>query len=234
MAATRSPSEGAAPGGVTARRLVLVGGGDHARVILDAAMARSEDWSVEGFTDPDPEAAGRAGIGLAHLGDDAAASGRFAAMPPDRRPWLILGIGGPPELRRRAAAAFGTELNWATLIHPAATVSPSAAVLEGTVVLAGAIVNAGARLGRHVIVNSGAVVEHDVVLGDHVAVAPGAIIGGGARIGEDSVIALGAMVRDHVTVGRDVVVGMGAVVVDDVPSGTTVVGSPARPIESRR
>jgi acetyltransferase EpsM len=228
MATVETAPQGADPrGSVTPRPLVIVGGGEHARVVADAARSRPDLWQLTGFTDPAGNAAG-AGMGLVHLGDDAAFVTDLAATPVIARPALVLGFGAPLAARRRAAVAFGSEADWATVVHGSAWVSPSAVIEPGAVVLAGAIVNAGARVGAHAIVNSGAVVEHDVIVGPGAHLGPGVVVGGGARIGDESMIGLGAAVRDHISIGRRTVVGMGAVVVADVADDTTVVGVPAR------
>ena len=211
------------------RPLVIVGGGEHAAVVADAARTHGDAWQLLGFTDPslDPALADR--LGLDRLGDDAALVDRLAGSGSEA-PWLVIGFGSPAGARRAAVERFGDAAQWPAIVHADAWVSPSAVLGKGAVILAGATVNAGARIGNHVIVNTRAVVEHDVRLGDFVHVAPAAVIGGGATVGADAFIGLGALVRDHVEVGSGATVGMGAVVVDDVGSETTVIGSPARPL----
>ncbi len=212
------------------RPLVVLGGGEHARVVIDAALTRPEAWRVEGVVDPEPAERTRQLLGVAHLGDDRAFERWLAGRDPDDRPWLVIGVGAAPgaEVRRRLAALHARSGRWATIVHAAAWVSPAATLEAGSVVLAGAVVNAGARIEAHAIVNSRAVVEHDAVVGAFAHLAPGAIVGGGARIGDDAFVGQGALVRDHVTVGAGATVGMGAVAVADVPAGARVVGSPAR------
>jgi acetyltransferase EpsM len=220
---------------VTGKPLVIVGGGEHAVVVLEAARSRLGAWDIVGFSDR--TRASRLAArepAIQDLGDDAALAARLARDPdgadPDRAPALVLGIGGGTRPGDRAAAvnAFGAGTDWATIVHADASVSPSARLGAGTVVGAGAILQAGVVAGRHVIVNSGAIVEHDVVLGDFTHDGPGAAIGGGTRIGAGVFVGLGARVRDHITVGDGATIGMGAVVVADVAPGRTVVGVPAR------
>jgi len=205
---------------------VIVGGGEHARVVAEAALARPDAWQVLGFTIGEHEEARPGFLGLTALGTDEDLLARLRDQPAT---WLVLGFDRPAHVRRAVVEHFGATARWATIVHPAAVVSASATLENGSVVLAAAVVNTGARVGPHAIVNSGAIVEHDVEVGAHAHVAPGAVIGGGATIGERSLIGLGARIRDHVTVGADATVGMGAVVVGDVPDGAEVVGVPARP-----
>jgi acetyltransferase EpsM len=232
MATLQTATQGADPrAGVISRNLIIVGGGEHARVVADAARSRPGVWQLLGFSDPVGHAAG-VGISLEHLGDDATVATLLASMPPADRPALVLGFGGSLSTRRHATATFGPDAEWATIIHDAATISESAVMEPGAVILAGAVVNAGALVGGHAIVNSGAIVEHDVHVGAGTHLAPGVVVGGGTRIGEDVMVGLGAVIRDHISIGDRAVVGMGAVVVADVADGATVIGVPARP--SRR
>lgn len=224
MATARPAAQGARPDpALTPQPLVLLGGGEHAAVIADAARTRTDVWRLAGFVDPRPASEAGERLRLTHLGgDDVLTDGALGDA------WLILAFGS---ISRRVALVgrLGVEQRWATVVHNAAWVSPDAELGPGVAVLAGAVVNHGARVGAHAIVNSGAVVEHDVRLGAHAHLAPGVVVGGGARIGSRAFVGLGALIRDHVVVGDQAVIGMGAVVRSDVGAGDTVVGEPARP-----
>jgi acetyltransferase EpsM len=210
------------------RPLILVGGGEHARVVAEAARSTGK-WQIVGVADPAGADETVATFGIAHLGDDDDLATRLASASQGDRPWLIVSIGAilDGSARGRVAARFEQE-RWASIVHAAAWVSPTAEVEPGAVVMAGAVVNAGARIGAHAIVNTGAIIEHDVVVGAFARIGPRAIVGGGTVIGVDAMIGLGAAVRDHVSVGAGATVGMGAVVTSAVASGATVVGVPAR------
>jgi acetyltransferase EpsM len=208
------------------RELILIGGGEHAHVVLDAVRGQAAHWSVIGFVDPR-----RGGdleeMGLAWLGDDDSASDTV------RGRCCIVAIGEIGDTDRREAivnryASLG--VIWATVMHDRAVVSPSAVLEPGVTVLAGAVVNHGARVGAHGIVNTGAIVEHGVDLEPFVHIGPGAVIGGGTAVGRGAYIGLGARVRDHIRIGAHAVIGMGAVVIKDVANDAMVVGVPALPI----
>lgn len=206
------------------RPLVVVGGGEHARVVVEAARSRPDEWEVVGYVDRAPTSI----PDLPWLGDDDA----FVSAGGWRGALLVLGVGWSGTVARdeivRRYDAVGAA--WTAVVHAWARVSPRALVAEGAVVLAGAIVNGGAALGAHCVVNTGAVIEHDVRLGRHVHAAPGAVLGGGVEVGDHAHLGLGCRIRDHVRIGERAVVGMGATVVRPVAAGVTVVGTPARPV----
>jgi acetyltransferase EpsM len=208
------------------RDLVLLGGGEHARVVLDAARLSGE-WNVIGFTDPSATTA-LLGDGLTRLGEDDAVETVDAAG--------VVAVGGTADggTRARIANAVQPRGGWATVIHPSAVVAADSTISAGAVLLAGVIVNPGAMIGAHAIINSGAVIEHDVHIGELTHIGPAVAVGGGARIGSRVFVGIGARIRDHIAVGDDAVIGMGAVVVANVDPGTTVIGVPARAVAVRR
>lgn len=204
-------------------RIVLIGGGEHARVVMDAIRSRTVH-ELAGFVDPEACDETCARLGVARLGGEDAL---------DRQAGLlgVLGFAALETRQRRAEAVRRLSprlAGWAAVVHSTAWVSPSAIVGEGAVIMAGAVVQTGAHIGAHCVVNTGAIVEHDVVLGEHAQLAPGVVLGGGVRIGAAAYIGLGAAVRDHVSVGPGATVGMGAVVVRNVAAETRVMGVPAR------
>jgi sugar O-acyltransferase (sialic acid O-acetyltransferase NeuD family) len=212
------------------RSLIVIGGGEHARVVIDTARSRPDEWQVVGFVDASPRPETVEGLRVPWLGSDEDV---FRQEDWTRNAVYVLGIGWPrPRLPREQIVARYEErgVTWAAVVHSRAWVSPEAKLGRGVVVCAGAMVNVGAVIGVHSVVNTGAVVEHDAKLGAHAHAGPGAIVGGGADVGDGAFLGLGCRIRDHVRVGREATVAMGAVVVSEVANGQTVRGVPARPV----
>lgn len=204
------------------RGIVLIGGGEHARVVGEAVLAGRVP--LLGFVDPSECRETEQRLDTRRLGDDGALDELPGAL-------AVLAFGGVGDVAARVAAVErlrAAVAGWAVVIHPSAVVSPTARVGEGSVVMAGAVIQSGARIGAHCVVNTGAIVDHDTTIGDQAQIAPGAVLGGGVTIGAGAYVGLGARVRDHVRIGAGAVVGMGAVVVRDVESNQCVMGVPAR------
>jgi sugar O-acyltransferase (sialic acid O-acetyltransferase NeuD family) len=215
------------------RPLVILGTGGGALDLLDVveainSAAASPEWAPVGFLD-DARGPGGRHLGLAVLGPlrDAARHADCA---------FINTIGSDRSFRRLpeilAATGLGRE-RFATLVHPGAGVSSRARLGRGVVVNHGATVGGGAVVGDFVTLCPGVVVGHDSVVGDHAILAPGAVVSGLVRVERNAYVGARAVVRQDLRVGERALVGMGAVVVRDVPPGATVVGNPARPLESR-
>ena len=200
------------------KQLVVIGGGEHARVVIEAAT----EWSIVGYVDREQGETARR-LAVEWLGNDETYLAKHRGAPH----LCVLGVGYLGEPRTALVCQY-QGVRWATVVHQRAWVSPTATLGEGVVVLAGAVINSGARVGEHSIVNTGAIVEHDVDVGAFSHIAPGVTIGGGARIGSSCHLGLGSSIRDHVTIGAQATVGMGAVVVSNVASGAKVLGVPAK------
>lgn len=212
-------------------RCIILGGGGHARVLVDLMRAAGLG-DPEGILDADEARWGASLDGIPILGGDDL----LPKVCEDGVSSFVVGLGsardtGPRRRLFELALEHGVEP--LSLRHPSAVCSGAATIGPGCQLLPGSIVNAGASLGSNVIVNSGAIVEHDCRVGDHVHVATGACLASGVAVGTGSHVGIGAVVRQRVTIGNDAVVGAGAVVVADVPPATIVVGVPAAPVRSR-
>ena len=204
--------------------IVVVGGGGHARVVVDALQCAG--LQVKGVVAPATEGKREAGIPhAAYLGTDDALAGQAETVN------LANGLGSVAEPSKRADvferySQLG--FKFVQVIHPSATIAGSAELSEGVQVMAGAVIQPAAKLGRNVLVNTRASIDHDCVIGDHVHIAPGATLSGGVAVGSRAHIGAGAVVVQGRTVGAGAIVGAGAAVVDNVPPGAVVVGVPAK------
>ena len=200
--------------------VVLIGGGGHAKSLLNADC----DVNFAGYVDRSPSP----GFELPYLGDDS----DFLAKSPIEQPAVHIAFVSGPDCtmaaRRRIIERYRAYRS-ATLVAATASIAPGTTLGYGCALLRGAIVN-GARLGAYCVVNTGAIVEHDVRLGENVFVGPGAVVCGGVTAGDDCYVGAGAIVRNGVSICSGVTVGMGAVVVRDITEAGTYVGNPARKI----
>lgn len=210
-------------------RLIVVGTGDHARVVAD--LARAAGYELAGHVEPDAARlatlAWNAGAPLLGGLDE-----RFEWAEAHRDARFVVAIGDN-DVRRglfeRFRDAIGLEP--VELVHPTATLLGGATIGPGAQVCAMAMIGVDARVGEDVILNSAASVDHDVILGPHSFVGPGVRLAGRVRVGEGAHVGIGAVVREGTIIGPGALVAAGAVVVDDVPAGTRVAGVPARPMD---
>lgn len=199
-------------------RLVVIGAGGHAKVVL--ATALEAGMEVVALLDDDSEKWGSNLLGVPIWGPVVA----FRTFL-ERADKFILAIGDNRTRKKMSTLMEGVD--WATLIHPRAYVHSSAQLGEGTVVFAGAVVQPEAKIGRHAIVNTGVVVEHDCRVGDWTHLASGGRLAGGVEVKDGAFLGAGVVVLPGRCVGQWSVVGAGAVVTHDLPDFSLAYGVPA-------
>jgi sugar O-acyltransferase (sialic acid O-acetyltransferase NeuD family) len=208
-------------------KVLGLGAGGHARVVLDAIQEAGE-YEVVGLIDLSESTSGKSVDGVEILGSEA----RLEDLYQRGIRHVFNGIGGISDNTLHAEVyhrVVRQGFEFITVVHPKTTISKTVSIGSGSVLLAGAVVNAGTIIGANVVVNTNATVEHECLIGHHVHVAPGAILAGNVRVGDHAHIGAGAVVRQGIVVEGQAIVGAGAVVVKNVSAGTCVIGNPARP-----
>lgn len=203
-------------------RLVLLGAGGHAKVLL--ALAGAAGLRIDAVCDPH-----LAGQGVTHWRGLAVLDGDAAVERLDCRALgLVNGIGQLAGGSRRAQVfRHFRELGFSfpALVHPAAWVAPGVVLEEGVQVMAGAIVQPDVHIGANSVINTGAGIDHDCRIEADVHVAPGAVLCGGVTVGAGAFIGSGATVIQGMAIGAGAIVGAGAVIVRAVAADALVLAS---------
>jgi len=202
-----------------AERIAVFGAGEHAKVVIEAILARSPDREIILLDDADHDFPLIFGIAVAG-GRDRLDSLKGTPVA------LAIGHNKPRQ----------SVMNWLRdqghviepVIHPRAFIADSVKVGAGAFVSAGATIIAEAEVGAGAIVNTGASVDHDCVIGEAAHIAPGVHLCGWVRIGARALVGVGASICPSVSVCDDVILGAGSVVVRDIEQPGTYVGNPAR------
>lgn len=205
--------------------LLVIGGGGHGRVVLEAAFLSGQFARVVAI---DPEASKNWSLSFADCVSD-----EIEVVRPNET-WLFVPAVGSAVLRKKFLDTY-REKGFAptSVFHPASIVSPSAQIGLGSVVLASGIIAVQAKIGDGVIVNNGAIVEHDCEVGDFSHLAPGAVLAGGSSLGRGCFLGANSSVRHGTSVTSEVIIGHGAVVTRDISAPGTFVGNPARRLSER-
>lgn len=207
--------------GAAPERLIIFGSGGHARVVLEAALARWPACEI-GVLDDSSEAIGRTLLGYPVLGDRSWLDSNWPSAS------VMPAIGGNSDRAALLSWLARCSRSLATVIHPSAVVSPSAQIVDGVFVGPGAVINAQARIGRGAIVNTSASIDHDCIIGECAHIGPGTNLCGGVTVEEGALLGVGCAVIPNVRIGSRAVVGAGSSVIRNVADGARVGGCPAR------
>ncbi len=207
---------------------IVIGAGGHGRVVLDILRAAGLHVVV-GFVDSNAKTHG-------HRVDGCEVFGDMSCIERLKREHgvksAVVAIGDNGVRRSFAEAAESAGLTLLNAIHPSANIAENATLGRNVVIAAGALVCAHCQIGDSSILNTGCIVDHESMIGTAVHVCPGARLAGRVTVESGAFVGIGSTVIQSLRIGYESVVGAGAVVTENVEPMTTVVGVPARTIES--
>ncbi len=214
------------------RRLIVLGTSGLAReaaMVVEQMNARDHRWEFYGFVcESTAEIGNNLGIGPV-LGDDEwLLSQNFEAD-------LVIGIGRP-KMRTNALTRYlerNDQFKYPNIIHPSAIFDYRRIEFgRGNVVTAGCCFTCDIVVQDFNYFNLNATIGHDAHIGSFNVINPSVNISGGVRIGDRVLVGTGSQILENVSVSSDAVIGAGALVRANVLPGQTVVGVPAKPIET--
>jgi UDP-perosamine 4-acetyltransferase len=200
-------------------RVVIVGAGGHAKVIVDMLQDRG-DVRLAGCVSRESGEL----LGLPWLGNDDALPAILASGV--QRAFVAIGDNRLRAELMRGLVGLGFSLINAISAH--AVIARSAVIGTGVAIMPGAIVNVDSIVGDGAIINTAAHIDHDGHIGACAHIGPGSSLAGNVTVGEGAFLGVGTCVIPRRSVGAWSMVGAGAVVVRDIPPHVTVVGVPAR------
>lgn len=206
------------------RKLIILGGGGHAKVLINCLLECEEN--ILGILDSDSNKHKTNILTIPILGSEELLQ-QFNRQDIQ----LVNGIGsvGNPSVRNHLFYRY-TELGYqfASVIHPSAIIAREVNLGMGVEIMAGAIIQPGCQLGNNVIVNTRATIDHDCVIGHHVHIAPSATLCGNVTVGDNSHIGSNACIIQGKTIGANCMIGAGAVVTRNIQDAEKVKGIPAK------
>ncbi len=165
-------------------RIVLIGGGGHGRVLIDAILAQDK-YEIVGFVDT-------------ALSIGSVISGNYKVVLSqnelynlgDVADFFIIAIGNNL-IREQIYNEAVKYCKAAIIIHPSATICPNVVIEEGTVIMAKTFINTSCTIGKNTIVNAGVIIDHDCKIGNHVHLSIGTLVGSRSVIADKMTTSIG-------------------------------------------
>ncbi|HOZ67225.1 MAG TPA: acetyltransferase [Burkholderiaceae bacterium] len=215
------------------KRFAIFGASGFGREVLPVArqqleQTETQDWDLM-FVDDHPPAPQINGHKVLSYAD-------WLALPANSR-HISLAIANSQIREKLATRCVSDGIHFFSIRATNSLVMDDVQLGTGTILCPFVTLTSNIRIGQQFHANIYSYVAHDCVIGDFVTFAPGVHCNGNVHIEDHAYIGTGAILRQGKTgeplvIGRGAVVGMGAVVTKNVAPGTTVIGNPARVMES--
>lgn len=203
-------------------KIILIGGGGHARSIIDTIIS-SGVFTIAGIVD---NFEGEV-LGIPVIGDDRKLTEIFNSGI--RNAFVAIGSVGDTTLRKNTLdMILKIGFTVPNIVDKTAVVSVNTAIGFGNFIGKNAVVNCDCTIGNMVIINSNATVEHNSYVGDFSHIASGAVLCGTVTIGKNTHIGANATVIQGVTIGEDCLIGAGSVVLGNINDRVKAYGNPCR------
>jgi len=206
------------------KKIILLGGGGHAKVVIDA-IKEAGGFTIYGIADPKLKK-GASILGVPVIGTDEILAKLIKQGIKDA--FVSVGSIGDCEVRKKLCnnvKKIGYRLP--VIKHPKAVIAKDVELKEGAFIAAGVVVNPGTKIGRNAIINTSASIDHDCEIGDFVHIAPGAVLSGGVKVGDETHIGTGAAVIQNLTIGKRCTIGAGQTIRHDMADGSKSFGQGA-------
>ncbi len=211
------------------KHILLIGGGGHAKGIIDS-LRDSQEFKVLGILDV-KERKGEQINGIEIIGCDEELPYYYSQGI--KYVFVAMGSVGSPVKRMNLyhqAKRLGYIIP--NIIDSTAIISTDVRMEEGNYVGKGAIINVGTQIKSNCIINTGAIIDHDCTICDFVHIAPGATLCGGVTVGKATHIGANTTIIQYKQIGSNSLVGAGSVVVTDIGSNVKAYGNPCREVST--
>lgn len=202
-------------------KIVVIGGGGHAKVVIDIIKESGYEASEIEVLDDNLD------VGSKILSCKVAGKVKDV-LKYNKDTKFVIAIGNN-KVREEISKKY--KLDYSTFIHPSAVIGEDVTVGKGSVIMGGSVINSGSRIGKHNIINTSVSVDHDSNIDDFVHLSPGVHMGGSVNIGKGSWLGVGTSVKNNITIGEDITIGVGSVVVKDINEKGVYVGNPLKRIK---
>ncbi|NGY80949.1 acetyltransferase [Bacillus megaterium] len=203
------------------KKVVVIGAGGHARVIIDI-LKKQEIYELVGCIN-------NTGIGNEIEGVTIIGNDKILPTLISKGVCHAFIAIGDNQIRKDIFKKLAKmKFQFVNVISPFSYIASSAKLGSGIAIMPGAVINAHTKIADNVIINTGATIDHDTIIGKHAHIAPGCNLAGNVLVEEGAFVGIGAKIIPKMTIGEWSLTGAGSVVVRDVESFSKVMGVPAR------
>ena len=206
-------------------KVVLIGGGGHAKVVIDTIRSTSS-FEIAGIIDEQLPIGSKVEE-VPVIGKDQDLQKLFENGI-DKAFVAIGSLGSSKNRKKLVQSLEEIGFDFPSIVHNSAYMAPSVNLGKGVFVAAGTVLQSGTVVGDHAIINTRSSIDHDCQIGSFTHIAPGCVLSGGVTVGDDSHLGTGSVAIEYRKIGQNCLIGAGSVVVNDLPDGCKAFGNPCK------
>lgn len=198
------------------KKIIIVGGGGHAKVIA-GTLLRMPEYEIIGFLDDSTERVSL--LGKPKLG-------KIFPIPQYLESnILVLGIGhvGKTSFRNRLIAEY-EEANYVfeTIVAPSSVITHGVTLGKGVFISDMVTLQPEVVIGDYAIISNSVCVNHECAIGRNTHICPGVMISGNVTVGNNVLLGTGSALIHGITVGNDCIVPAGCTVIKNLKDKESV------------
>jgi len=204
-------------------KIVIVGGGGHAKVII-SIMKKLNNYDIVGYTDPlnNGEI-----LGVPYLGNDD----RLNSIFRDSVNNAVIGLGqikSAEHRRKLVDISKSIGFNFPAIVSSDSKINEDVIFADGIVIMDGVVINSGTSIGEFSIINTNSSIDHDCKIGSFTHIAPGVTLSGEVTIGDNVLIGTGASVIHQIKIPDNTIISSGSSVQKNITKAGIYRGVPAK------
>jgi len=207
-------------------RIVVIGGGGHAKVII-SILKKINSFDIVVFTDIDPK--GNI-LGIEYLGTDEILQDLFYKNITN----VAIGLGQIKSSSIRKNVVSKLEkigFQFPSIVSPNSIINEDVLIGNGTVIMDGVVINSGTKIGEFSIINTNSSIDHDCKIGNFTHIAPGVTLSGDVFVGDDVLIGTGANVIQGIKIFSKSIISAGSSLLSSNSKSGIYRGVPAKLIK---
>lgn len=201
------------------QKIIIIGGGGHARSILALLRKNKLSKCILGYTDLK-----KSDLPIKYLGEDE----KVFLLNKKNQTKLVLGVGINLRLRKKILNKF-KKFQFLSLIDKNSLLFENCDVGEGSIIFPNASIGPNVSIGKFCVIHNSVVIEHDVNIGDNSYIGPGSVVCGNARIENNVLLGANSTMIQDTFIKNNCRLGAGSVLIKSFKiQNQTLIGSPAK------
>jgi sugar O-acyltransferase (sialic acid O-acetyltransferase NeuD family) len=221
QASLHSPGYATQADGIKTSRLLLIGAGKGASLVLDVLSRNHSSRLIPiGLVDDDESKHGSSIMEVPVLGTIESTLERWKSGDFDS---AIITVSSSNKMRSRVYQEFSAHgIPFANVIDSTSSISPSSVVGTGNIVLGFCRIGPDSIVGNDNFFSAMVNIEHHSELADHISFGPGVVLSGMVTIGDGVKFGTSIGCEPGVQIGEWSTISSGSVVTHDVPANSVL------------